>query len=92
MNCCKLIVETEEEERGKNLNCGNLIATITNSILATQLQLTYKAFMNRLSAKKKKIIEPIHRLHGYHFNIEVNEKKRRSKMQSCKYSYSLCER
>ena len=31
--------------------------------------------MNRLSKKKKKIIEPIHRLHGYHFNIEVNEKK-----------------
>ena len=30
--------------------------------------------MNRLSKKKKKIIEPMHRLHGYHFNIEVNEK------------------
>ena len=47
--------------------------------------------MNRLSKKKKKIIEPMHRLHGYHFNIEVNEKKN-SKMQSCKYSYSLYER
>ena len=33
----------------------------------------------------------MHRLHGYHFNIEVYEKKN-SKMQSCKYSYSLYER
>ena len=32
----------------------------------------------------------MHRLHGYHFNKEANEKN--GKMQSCKYSYSLCER